>query len=80
MRGFIEVSYEGDLHEEVLTYLSRDLGLIVKARHPLVVETADVARDLPLVLDAVKLVRAVGQVLVRQKSEDHALATRNGGC
>jgi len=75
----IEISYEGSIHPEVVTYLTKDLGLLVQQTRPLIVRSANVNRDAESVLSAVRLIPGVKRILVRAGSESDALLACEAG-
>jgi len=79
MRQSIEITYEGDLHPEVLAYLAKDLGLLVEETRPLIVRSANAYRDVPAVLAAARLIPGVRKVLVRAGSEPEAAVACDAG-
>jgi hypothetical protein len=79
MRRSIEIIYEGDLDPEVLTYLTKDLGLLVEETRPLVVRSTNTYRDIPAVLGAARLIPGVKRVLVRAGSATETLTALDAG-
>lgn len=79
VRAF-EIRYEGPMHPEVVTYLSRDLGLLVEQTRPLIVRSANAHRDAQSVLAAARLIPGVRQVLVRAGSTTETLTACDAGC
>lgn len=76
----IEIKYEGPIHPEVVTYLNKDLGLLIEQTRPLIVRSAGIDLDAGAALAVVRLIPGVRQVLVRAGSTVESLRACDAGC
>jgi hypothetical protein len=72
--GSIEIVCEGPLSSELLDCVTRDLGMLVESTNPLVVLSANLHRDVPVIYGAVRLLPEVRRVIVRRAAEVEVLS------
>lgn len=75
MMRSIEVVYDGQLGNDVLEYLTKDLGVLVEQTKPLVVLTAVPRKDVPAVVGAARMIPGVKHIWVRAARQSVALST-----